>query len=143
MPDFDIDWVKARSECCPARVFQQLKLGVEADVKARQAIHTPDENYGFSTASAAGSVTVLIQGNHLRGCVTFDQTEDGISVRNEKDEVMLEATLTLNNEGQCRLKVLGQEYELWQFRKIALEHLLFDSPWRSAEGTALHRNKRS
>lgn len=130
MPPANFEWVKARSECCPAKVFQQLRLGVEADIKARMSTLSDEANYGFTATSSPGSITAHIQGNRLRRSVTFDETDDGISVRDESDKVMFRATLTLNNEGECRLKVSGQEYELWQFRKMALEHLLFDNPWR-------------
>ncbi len=120
----EFDWVKARSECSPAKVFQQLRLGIEADVKGRQRSLGPNPTIKFTTVSDRCSITALIEGQ-AGTAVTFDQTEDGIRVRNEADGVLLEATLTLNNDGQCRLKVGGQEYELWQFRKMALEQLLF------------------
>jgi hypothetical protein len=35
------------------------------------------------------------------------------------------ATLTLNDMGECRLKINGQEREFWQFRRTALEDLFF------------------
>jgi hypothetical protein len=31
-------------------------------------------------------------------------------------------------DGQCRMLIAGSEYELWQFRKMALESLFFDMP---------------
>jgi len=48
---------------------------------------------------------------------------------NDKDgKKILEATLTLNDSGECRVKIGGQEYELWQMRKKALENLFFKTP---------------
>jgi hypothetical protein len=31
----------------------------------------------------------------------------------------------LSNDGECKLRVNGDEYTFWQFRKLALEPLLF------------------
>jgi|ERR1039458_6324568 hypothetical protein len=130
MPEPDFEWVKARSECSPATVFQQIKLGVESDVKARNPT-LAGENYSFRTSSRGGSITAYIQANGVYWSVTFRQTKDGISVHDENDKVMFDATLALNNDGECRLRLRGteQEYQFWQLRKMALEHLLFDDPW--------------
>ena len=48
-----------------------------------------------------------------------------ITVRDENDKVMFNAIATINDKGDCRLNVNGQERELWQVRKAALEGLLF------------------
>jgi hypothetical protein len=43
----------------------------------------------------------------------------------DEDKEKCIATLTLNNEGECRLLVNGQELEEWQFRKMMWEELFF------------------
>lgn len=40
-------------------------------------------------------------------------------------EIKLRATITLNNEGRCMLKVDGEELEPWNVRRMALEDLFF------------------
>ena len=40
------------------------------------------------------------------------------------DKLMFDATLTLNDKGECRLKIGEKELDFWQFRKLALEDLL-------------------
>jgi hypothetical protein len=46
-------------------------------------------------------------------------------VRGNDDAVLLEAGLTLNDEGECRLRTGEQELTFWQFRKRALYNLFF------------------
>ncbi len=57
--------------------------------------------------------------------VDFALSKDRINVYNDKDEIMLAATITLNNEGKCRLVVEEEELTQWQFRRMALEKLFF------------------
>lgn len=133
MSDSVFDWVKARLDCSPEKVFQHLKLEVTTDVASRNTAPSSMGKWQFDMASHNGSFVVFIKGRESnRGAVTFEQTELGIDVRNEQDAVVLSATLTINNSKECRLKVNGQEYELWQFRKMALEDLFFGDPWRAA-----------
>ena len=127
------DWVKARLACSPEKVFQHLKLEVTADVASRNTAPTSMGKWQFDMTSHNGSFVVFVKGRDSnKGAVTFEQTERGIDVKNEKDAIVLSATLTINNSKECRLKVSGQEYEPWQFRKMALEELFFGDPWRAA-----------
>jgi hypothetical protein len=57
--------------------------------------------------------------------VTFSIGANSIIVRDENDTLMFKAFPTVCNDGECRLKVDGQERELWQVRKQALEGLFF------------------
>jgi hypothetical protein len=44
----------------------------------------------------------------------------------ESSEPVCKATLTLTNEGKCKLKVEGgEELYDWQFRRMVLENLFF------------------
>jgi hypothetical protein len=115
--DTNFNWVAERLRCSPTKVFQQLVLGVEADVKTLRAALPANRNYEFETALNGGRIMVTVTGGDFRhSSVIFEQTERGILVRKD-DKVILDATLTLNDEGECRLKVGDKEYELWQFRK--------------------------
>ena len=60
--------------------------------------------------------------------VEFCRCEKTIQVNDKDGKKILEATLTLNDSGECRVKIGGQEYELWQMRKKALENLFFKTP---------------
>jgi len=118
--------------CSPTEVFQRLKLDVKADAEARTR-YLLDHNgtYGFTAISNGRSISVFIQGGGVTPgpSVVFTQTEDGISVHDEADNLIFDATLTLSDKGECRLKVDGLELESWQFRKLALEDLFFSNPW--------------
>jgi hypothetical protein len=41
-------------------------------------------------------------------------------------KTILEGTLSLSDETECRLKVGDKELTFWQFRKRALENLFFN-----------------
>ena len=95
--------------------------------RLRNAARPEDTSYGFDFATTTESVTVFTQGFGVeRKLVRFDRTEKGISV-SDGSKRLFEATLTLDDTGECRLKVNGQEREFWQFRKMALEALFFDA----------------
>jgi hypothetical protein len=42
-----------------------------------------------------------------------------------KGDAMFEVKATFRDEGECRLKVNGEERALWQVQRMALEELLF------------------
>ena len=57
--------------------------------------------------------------------LTFRKTDSGVKVTAEDDKVLHAATLTLGEDGECRLKLNREELEFWQFRRRALEDLFF------------------
>ena len=62
--------------------------------------------------------------------VDFIREQDRITVNyvtNSNAEKIFDASITLNNEGRCKLKVNEIELELWQVRRLALEKLFFGS----------------
>jgi hypothetical protein len=134
LPD-NFDWISARSICTPAQVMQRLRLQIEDDVEKRKALMTPNEKAkcDFSTTYEGRKLTVMVEGEQLWGGVTFSLLPTGIAVHDMKSEDLLyEAKLTLSNDGDCKLKVGDTEYNLWQFRKLTLEDVLFTSvaKWR-------------
>lgn len=63
-------------------------------------------------------------GNNLHDSVRFHLGDEKIKIRNANGEEY-ELFATLCNDGECRLKRNGSEYDLWQILKMALEDLLF------------------
>jgi hypothetical protein len=119
------DWVTERSSCSLPKVFKTLRLQVEEDVKARNALRPNNSPYEFSIAEDAGDFTVTLQAKDVRQSVIFSLAEHAISVRDDKGTPMFEVTLTFTDEGKCRLNVKDQPRELWQVRRMALEELFF------------------
>jgi hypothetical protein len=85
--------------------------------------------YGFITTAHGNRFSVVLQSTGLESrSVVFEQTEVGVVVKDGDDNEVLEATLTLNNQGECRLKVGKEELEFWQFRRLVLEDFFFNPP---------------
>jgi hypothetical protein len=126
----DLDWVGVRSACSLAAVFERLKGEVEEDARKRQALVPKTEfgyRYAFRTDVGQGRISVLLEGADFsqNRSIVFYLREDCIEVIDGKRSSKLKATPTISDDGECRLKVNGQERELWQFRKAALEDLFF------------------
>jgi hypothetical protein len=128
----NLDWVKARAECSIHLVFKELELGVREDVEKAQSLVRPHETIRFSVAkgnssrfaamrvddpiaSISQSVYFVCKGNEIH---VYEESKAG-------EELRMTATLTLTNEGHCKLKVGNEELYQWQFRMMALEGLFF------------------
>jgi hypothetical protein len=59
--------------------------------------------------------------------ITFSHTEDAIFISDGDGTLLYTATLALNDEGQCRIRLDGAEppLEPWQVLRRALEDVLF------------------
>ena len=125
----NFDWVTALSACSIAVVFERLRLQVKSDIETREAMREipKDQHYAFQFVSNEREFSALVQGHKIHRSVIFSLSlpSQSIKVRDEKDILLFDATTTINDEGECRLKVKGHERELWQARKMALEGLLF------------------
>jgi len=124
----NFDWVTARYSCSLTNVFETLKLQIQKDVEIRNKLSPERADYVFKIITKADIFTVFLEGNVTHWGVKFilsSKTVKTIEVRDENDKLMIEATVTLNDDGECRLQVNGQERELWQVRKMALEKLFF------------------
>ena len=119
----DFDWVTAREKCSPGSVFELLRLQVKEDVETRNK-SIKEERDAFRFNQNEKLFSVVLPSEPLRYGVTFSLKGEKIIVE-RKNKPFLEATLTLNDEGECRLKVNGQEREFWQVRRMALEDLFF------------------
>src|ERR1700693_1816609 len=119
------DWVTARSSCSLPKVFKELMLQVEEDVKTRNALRPDNSPYEFSVAENGPDFTVTLEAKDVHRSITFSLGEHAILVRDDKRDQMFEVTLTFSDEGECRLNVGKDQRDLWQVRRMALEELLF------------------
>ena len=128
IPD-EFDWVTARNDCSIRGVFEALRLGIENDIKIRNdQVRSDDKRkYSYGMTVMAGGIVVYLEGVvGMSQSVPLSITQNGsILVRDENNEPMLEAYPTISDDGKCRLKINGQERELWHVRKTILEKLFF------------------
>jgi hypothetical protein len=120
-PDFD--WVEARLACSALKVFELLALEAQKNVET----FTRDPNaprYEFVRVDGSFSISRRHGFQGVKG-VRFTLLGEAIEIEGHGFILALTATLTLNNDGECRLKVNGQELERWQVLRRALEPLLF------------------
>jgi hypothetical protein len=123
------DWVHARSECSLPHIFKELEQGVRDDIEVAQSLVPPRYEIKFSMAqSSMKRFSTIRVDDPMRGIsssVDFVCTRDKIETYDENSQLLLSASLTLNNEGKCRLLVNDTELTQWQFRRKALEKLFF------------------
>ncbi len=120
-----VDWVTKRFLCSLPNVFKELLVQVEEDVKTRNALRPNNSPYEFSVTANGADFTVLLDANGVHKSVTFTVAEHALLVRDDKGKQMFEATLSFNDQGECKLHVNQEERDLWQLRRMALEELLF------------------
>jgi len=129
----DFDWVGSRSGCSSDVAFERLKGEIEADVAARNAKRPSHHAYGFSSRSDIDCIAVNLDGNAvLKKVIKFRKTAGGISVHDINDSQIFEASLILNNDGECRFLIDGKECRSWQLRYKALEGLFFGEIFRKS-----------
>jgi hypothetical protein len=121
----NVDWVTKRSLCSLPNVFKELRLQVEEDVKIRNALGPNNSPYEFSMEANGDTFTVFLKAKDAHRSVIFSLAEHALLVRDDKDKIMFEVTLSFNDQGDCRLHVNEEERDLWQVRRMALEELLF------------------
>jgi hypothetical protein len=121
-----LDWVKELALCSIPQVFKQLRLDVEEDVQAINGAKGLGSNNCFDVVdNSAGNVFTVFQRN--RGTereVMFMRGDEEIKIAH-RSGTSFTVTLTLNNEGRCKLRVNEAELEQWQVRKMALEDIFF------------------
>lgn len=130
-PD-NFDWVTARRKCSAGEVFETLLAGARANVEAMATATDGQTVNLFKLSSLDGSFSVSRpRFSGLIG-VRFYLADQEIIAEPFRlgGAGVLTATLTLNDDGECRLLVEGVELQPWQFLKRALEPLLFGvSDW--------------
>jgi hypothetical protein len=124
-PKSNFDWVNARAQCSLLVVFKQLEWGCQEDVKSANAKRKEGGHFKFEVASFPSRFCVLIDGDFSeKREVNFSLEKNGIKITSG-DSLDLFATITLNNDGECRLKLKDEEMEFWQVRRATLEGLFF------------------
>jgi hypothetical protein len=118
------EWVKARASCSLAQVFKDLELGAKADVDVMKKLYPHEANSFFITSGRS-----LFSVNRITDTMTsasqsvdFELSKE-ITIRD--GDKCLHAGITLNNDGQCKLKIADAELDEWQVRRMALERLFF------------------
>jgi hypothetical protein len=127
--DPNFDWVTARAKCSPIDVLHHLESQIEKDITTRNELLTDSEKkhlvrFHFQRDLTKFSVWVFRDSERV-GYADFRADPEGIRVAYVEPNSVLIGTLTLSNDGECKLKVNGDEYTFWQFRKLSLEPLLF------------------
>jgi hypothetical protein len=121
----NFDWVTARSNCSLVVVFEKLKHQIGVDVQTRNALRPVGLHYAFRLVdNGSNTFAVLVESNFANPAVRFTLDADKISIA-ASDGPKCEASVTLCDDGECRLKIANQTYDLWQVRKMALEELFF------------------
>lgn len=65
----------------------------------------------------------------MRRISSFSSQEGTVPIRTTYTTEGLAATLTLTDDGECKLKLpKGEELACWQFRKRVLEDLFLNTP---------------
>src|ERR1044071_2725962 len=113
----DFDWVTALGECSPYATFSQLKDGVLKDIDARNELVPPTSGLKFSLRKdidpAKDKFTVLkiAPDGSDSDSVLFSYSGRTFSVVDRSFKPSVQGTLTLNDVGECRIRVGEQELE--------------------------------
>lgn len=122
----NFDWVKARSECSIVAVFKQLELEAEADMERRNNLNRKETSrFKYSHGTNKNPSFYVRRDNGDSLLFMLDPNPARINVTGNDGKIFLTATLTLNNDGECKLKVGDKELEHWQFLRLALEDFFF------------------
>ena len=119
------DWVTKRSSCSIPKIFKELRLQVEEDIKIRNALRPNNSPYEFSVADQGTNFSVVLKMKDAEKSVLFSISEQAILVTNDHGKEMFKVTVVFNDNGDCKLRVNEQEHEMWQVRRMALEDILF------------------
>lgn len=124
----ELNWVEKRAACTVAEVFNELRSGIDDDVAIMNAARQLTTGTCFSATLLQSGTGVVIgrpkQIPNRRVLVAI--AGDKLQVKDEGSGSDWSASVALNNEGRCILRLEdGVELEQWQFRKKALEGLFF------------------
>lgn len=122
----DFEWINARAACSPVKVLEQLRLQVSHDLELRNKMC---EGYKFAMHGEGAAFSVFLDSIFHRQVpyrtVRF-RLDGGKIIAEYPETEIFTATLTLNEDGECRLRIKDKNYELWQVRHMALEKLFFE-----------------
>jgi hypothetical protein len=130
----ELNWVEVRSACTVAKVFNALRNEIAEDVEAaNQVLSIPETSRYQVDVHSDGSTIYVGRPNMLsRARVIIGVSNGRIAVNEEWSGTKWSASIGLNDEGRCTLRLCDEkgeptalEMEHWQFRKKALESLFF------------------
>jgi len=119
------NWVTERSDCSIPKIFRELRIGVEQDVKTRNALRPELSPYEFLMVEKGDEFKVVLEAKDVRKSVTFALTDHAIVVRDDNGNQLFEVTVSFTEDGKCRMNAREQKCELWQVQRMALEDLMF------------------
>ncbi|HEV7676478.1 MAG TPA: hypothetical protein VGQ12_18250 [Candidatus Angelobacter sp.] len=126
----DFEWLAARAACSPVKVFEQLRMQITQDVELRNKM-CEKQGWKFAMHNESAIFAVFLDSTAFHRenpyrIVRFRLEDRRIMARYGDDTDIFIATLTLNDDGECRLRIKDKNYELWQVRHMALERLFFE-----------------
>lgn len=123
----DFDWVTVRAGCSALNMFELLKAEATKNVEAIKAVTKLNGQEMplkmFNNGSMFGVIRPYRRFEETG--VRFALYQDEIRVESQGLKVSFTATLTLNDDGECRFLVDGQTLDRWQVLRRALEPLFF------------------
>ena len=127
------DWVIERSRCYPANAFETLKAAIKDDVKARNALIASGDSSKF-TVSRDDSPRLIVTLEYTifteKGPSAISKSVgielDGKEIIGTNLQRSFRATLTIDENQKCKLKIDGVEYDFWRVRQMLLEDLFFN-----------------
>ena len=143
--DQDFDWVTARAECFLSAEFVRLRCLVRKNVEVRNS-HPDAQSFKEQFKQPNKVIELFECENFSEGkfCVRrHDEMADRVCFEIKDERILVEftsgknfherppvsLTTTLNNEGECRLDIEGEEgcFLRWQVLHKTLAHLFFKS----------------
>lgn len=140
----NFDWVRSRASVPLPRIFEQLAVGIQGDVAARNEIARERGEATVFGAHVEGNA-IVVTGNGGRSVrFVLDQTSIRVAgdAQFEAVPALYEANAAVDSpffarENTATLIVNGIEFRLWMIRRMALEKLFFsDAPEKAQAGTA-------
>ena len=136
--DHDFDWAKEHLECSVEYEFAKLENLARENRNTVKA-HDPTREYGFQSDNGKSFSVSRTRQPYEGEAIEFrlDRIHRRITAFDARSEkVVLETTLMLNDDGECRYRIQNdpKEYLRWQILRMALMRILFpaDAPGKRA-----------
>ena len=124
----DFDWIAARSLCSIQHMFEELKIAIRQDVdtiNAHQGENTSSRHFRIVERAKLLKVFEEDAFADYPPAVTFILAGEVIHVQDGENKEMFAIKIGLNDCGDCRYVVNGNERDSWQIRRQAFEELFF------------------
>jgi hypothetical protein len=131
MSDADLppawDWVTARAQCSVRAFFERLALGAQQNVATRMALLAgqPLQPRAVVRSELLGTVCSVFTESTKGPVVRLYLDGARLVVRSDDGTIDFAGTVTLDDQGRCRLRVGAEALDEWQVLKRALEPVLF------------------